>query len=285
MNRRSIIDYIGITIGSFIIAIALTAFLVPNRIAAGGISGLATVIFYITSFPIGITMLVINIPLFIAGVKIMGTSFGFKTIYGIISLSIFTDLLQPHMYAVTEDLLLASIYGGVLSGIGLGIVFRSRGTTGGTDLIASLINYFTGVTVGEGLLIADGIVVALAGIFFNLEVALYAAVTIFINSNTIDVVQEGLHFKKGVLIISDKADEINRMIVDGLNRGATRFEAKGGYTGEHKDVLLCVISRSEVSELKSAVSEIDKDAFIIISNVNEVLGEGFTEIAQYDNIE
>ncbi len=278
MNKRAVIDYIGITVGSLFVALALTVFLVPNRIAAGGISGLATVFYYITSFPIGVTMLAINIPLFFAGTKIMGASFGFRTIYGILSLSIFTDLLQPHMVSLTDDLLLASIYGGVLSGIGLGIVFRSRGTTGGTDLIASLINHFTGVTVGEGLLIADGIVVTLAGIFFNLEVALYAAVTIFITSNTIDTVQEGLHFKKGVLIISDKVDEINEMVVNDLNRGATRFEAKGGYTGAAKDVLLCVISRTEISELKKAITEIDKEAFVIISNVNEVLGEGFTEI-------
>lgn len=278
MNKKNIIEYLGITAGSFLIALALTVFLVPNRIAAGGVSGLATVIYYITSFPIGITMLIINIPLFLAGVKIMGKSFGVRTIYGIAALSIFTDLLQPHMISLTDDLLLASIYGGVVGGIGLGLVFRFRGTTGGTDLIASLINYYTGISVGEGLLIADGVVVTLAGIFFNLEVALYAAVTIFITSQTIDVIQEGLNFKKGVLIISDKAEEINQMVVDELNRGITEFEAKGGYTGEKKRVLLCIISRSEVSELKTAVSEIDRDAFVIISNVHEVLGEGFTEI-------
>jgi len=278
LNKKNIIEYLGITLGSFLIALALTVFLVPNRIAAGGVSGLATVIYYITSFPIGITMLIINIPLFLAGVKIMGKSFGVRTIYGIASLSIFTDLLQPHMTSLTDDLLLASIYGGVIGGIGLGLVFRFRGTTGGTDLIASLINYYTGISVGEGLLIADGVVVTLAGIFFNLEVALYAAVTIFITSQTIDVIQEGLNFKKGLLIISDKAEEINQMVVDDLNRSTTEFAAKGGYTGEKKRVLLCIISRSEVSEVKRAVADIDKDAFVIISNVHEVLGEGFTEI-------
>lgn len=279
MIKRTIIDYLGITVGSFLIAIALTVFLVPNRIAAGGVSGLATVIYYITSFPIGMTMLFINIPLFLAGVKIMGSSFGVRTIYGIVSLSVFTDFLQPYMSSLTDDLLLASIYGGVVTGLGLGIVFRSRGTTGGTDVIASLINYYTGITVGEGILIADGIVVSLAGIFFNLEVALYAAVTIFITSQTIDLVQEGLNFKKGVLIISSKADQINEMVVKDLNRGITEFEAKGGYTGDKKQVLLCIISRSEVSELKSEIAKIDQDAFVIISNVHEVLGEGFTEIA------
>lgn len=263
-----------------LIAISLTSFLVPNRIAAGGVSGLATVIYYISSFPIGVTMLIINVPLFFIGLKILGMRFGLRTIYGIITLSVFTDLLQPHMTALTNDLLLASIYGGVIGGIGLGIVFRSRGSTGGTDMIASLINYFTGITVGEGLLIADGVVVFLAGIFFNLEVALYALVTIFINSQTIDIVQEGLNVKKGVLIISDKNDAINEMIVKDLNRGSTEFEAKGGYTGNKKDVLLCVISRSEVSELKKEVAKIDQNAFIIINDVHEVLGEGFTLISQ-----
>lgn len=280
MLKRKIIEYIGMTVGSFLIALALTVFLVPNRIAAGGISGLATVIFYLTNFPIGITMLVFNIPLFLASMKIMGTGFGLKTIYGILTFSFFTDLLQPNVVALTDDLLLASIYGGVLGGIGLGIVFRSRGTTGGTDMIATLINYFTGITVGEGLLIADGIVVALAGIFFNIEVALYAAVTIFITSQTIDVVQEGLHIKKAVLIISDQAEEINKKIVNDLNRGTTKFKGEGGFTGSEKKVLMSIISRTEVSSLKKIVAEIDKDAFVVISNANEVIGEGFAEIAE-----
>ncbi|ADQ13949.1 YitT family protein [Halanaerobium hydrogeniformans] len=280
MVKRKILEYIGMTVGSFLIAVALTVFLVPNRIAAGGISGLATVIYYLTSFPIGITMLVINIPIFLASMKIMGTGFGMKTIYGIITFSLFTDLLQPNVVALTDDLLLASIYGGVLAGIGLGIVFRSRGTTGGTDMIATLINYFTGITVGEGLLIADGIVVILAGIFFNLEAALYAAVTIFITSQTIDVVQEGLHIKKAVLIISDHSEEINKKIVNELNRGTTKFKGEGGFTGRDKSVLMSIISRSEVSSLKKIVAEIDKEAFVVISNANEVIGEGFADIAE-----
>ncbi|ADO78035.1 YitT family protein [Halanaerobium praevalens] len=280
MKTRIFFDYLGITIGSFLIALALAVFLVPNRIAAGGVVGLATVIFYLTTFPIGITMLIINIPLFLTGLKIMGAGFGIRTIYGIISLSIFTDFLQPRMTALTNDLLLASIYGGILGGIGLGLVFRSRGTTGGTDMIASLVNHYTGITVGEGLLMADGIVVVLAGIFFNLEVALYAAITIFIQSQTIDIVQEGLNVKKGVLIISNKPDQITQMVVDNLNRSTTEFAAKGGYSCEEKKVLLCIISRSEVSELKKAVTDIDQDAFVIINDVHEVLGEGFTEIME-----
>ncbi|RCW43808.1 MULTISPECIES: YitT family protein [unclassified Halanaerobium] len=279
MKKRIILDYIGITVGSFLMALALTVFLVPNKIAAGGVSGLSTVIFYLTGFPIGIMMLIFNVPIFLTGIKIMGMSFGLRTIYGIVILSIFTDLLQLYMTSLTNDLLLASIYGGVLGGIGLGLVFRSRGTTGGTDMVAALINYYTGISVGQGLLLADGFVVTLAGIFFNLEAALYAAITIFITSKTIDVIQEGLNIKKEALIISKKADQINKRLVDELNRGVTKFEARGGYTDEKKQVLLCVISRSELTELKAVVAEVDPEAFVAINNVNEVLGEGFADIA------
>ncbi len=267
-----------ITVGSFLIAVALNYFLVPNKIAAGGVSGLATVIYYLAGFPIGITMLVLNIPLFLAGLKVLGRSFGARTIYGIITLSLITDLLEPMAVNVTTDLLLASIYGGVLAGLGLGLVFKARGTTGGTDMIASLLNNYTGLSVGQGLMLADGIVVLLAGILFNLEVALYASITIFITSKTIDVVQEGLNIKKEALIISDKSRKINQRIINELNRGVTLFPAEGGYTGKKRDVLLCIISRSEVTTLKEMVAEIDQDAFVIISNIHEVLGEGFAEI-------
>jgi uncharacterized membrane-anchored protein YitT (DUF2179 family) len=254
--------------------------LIPNKIAAGGISGLATVFYYLAEFPVGITMLIINIPILILGMKILGASFGARTIYGIIMLSIFTDLFQPIVVDITNDLLLAAIYGGLVTGAGLGIVFRSRGTTGGTDMIARLIHKFSGFSVGQSLLIADGFVVTLAGIFFSLEVALYAAISIFINSKTIDVIQEGLDISKAAQIISDKPGDIEKMIIDELSRGVTGFQARGGYTGKNKEVLLCIISRSEVTKLKQLVYEIDEDAFVIITSVHEVLGEGFQEVSE-----
>lgn len=276
--RQVFLDYLGITLGSLLTALGLTIFLVPNKIAAGGVSGLATVIFYLTHIPVGIMMLVINIPLFIAGVKILGRSFGARTIYGIITLSVFTDILQPVVPVLTKDLLLATIYGGILGGLGLGLVFRAKGTTGGTDMVAMLINHFTGLSTGQGLLLADGFVVMLAGFFFNIEVALYAALTIFINSKTIDLVQEGFSLTRATFIISSKPDKIREGIISNLDRGVTILEGYGGYTGEEKDVLFCIISRSEVTKLKRMVYEIDPRAFVIIADVHEVLGEGFKQI-------
>ena len=276
--KRIIIDCLGIALGAAITALALTVFLIPNKIAAGGISGLATVLYYLFEFRVGITMLVINIPILLTGMKILGATFGARTIYGIIMLSIFTELFQPIVPDITNDLLLASIYGGLLTGMGLGIVFKFRGTTGGTDMIARLIHHYSGFSVGQGLLIADGFVVTMAGIFFNLEVALYAAITIFITSKTIDVIQEGMDISKAALIISDQKEELENTILDELGRGVTSFQARGAYTDKDREVLLCIISRSEVTRLKSMVHEIDEDSFVIITAVHEVLGEGFQEV-------
>lgn len=279
-KKQFLIDMIGITAGSAITALALAAFLIPNKIAAGGVSGLATVIYYIFGFPVGITMLVLNVPIFIAGVKFIGFSFGARTIYGMIILSLFVDIFQQFVPALTQDILLATIYGGIVGGLGLGLVFNSKGTTGGTDMIARLINHFTGYSVGQSLLIADGFVVTMAGIFFNLEVALYAALTIFISSKTIDVLQEGIGFSKAAFIISKNPDRIRQGIIDGLDRGVTVLKGYGGYTGDEKDVLLCIISRSELVKLKRLVHQIDSKAFVIITTVHEVLGEGFKETVE-----
>ncbi len=279
-GKRILIDFIGITIGSALLALSLSLFLIPNKIAAGGLSGLATIIYYWTGLPVGTMTLLMNIPLFIAGVKFLGRSFGARTIYGMILYSLFIDLFQPLVPVITKDLLLASIYGGVLGGLGLGIVFLSKGTTGGTDMIARLINHFTNLSMGQGLLLADGIVVLLAGVFFSAEVALYAAITIFINSKTIDLVQEGINYKKAAFIISGESEDIKINIMEELDRGVTVLKGEGGFTGQEKNVLYCIINRAELSKLKRMVYSHDQNAFMIISNVHEVLGEGFKEIAK-----
>ena len=278
IKNKVLLDYLGITFGSALTALALTIFLIPNKIAAGGVSGLATVVYYLTNFPVGIMMLIFNIPIFFLGVRVLGASFGARTIYGMIILSLFTDLLQPLVSPLTNDFLLATIYGGALGGLGLGIVFNSRGTTGGTDMVARLINHYTSFSIGQGLLLADGLVVLLAGIFFNAEVALYAAITILISSKTIDLVQEGFDIAKAVLIISPESERVKAEVINELDRGLTILKGYGGYTGNDKNVLLCIISRSEVVKLKRLVYQVDPDAFMIITNVHEALGEGFKEI-------
>lgn len=277
-RKRIILDYLGITVGSALLALSLAVFLIPNKIAAGGLSGLATIIYYWTGWPVGIMTFIMNIPLFFAGIKFLGRSFGPRTIYGMVIFSLFTDILQPIVPVLTRDLLLATIYGGVVGGIGLGLVFLSKGTTGGTDMIARLINHFTNFSMGRGLLLADGLVVLLAGIFFNPEVALYAAISIFINSKTVDLVQEGFDYKKAAFIISKDSKEIMLKIIEELDRGVTVLKGHGGYTGEDKNVLYCIINRVELTKLKRMVYNIDQDAFMIISDVADVLGEGFNKI-------
>lgn len=277
MLKQEMRSYLGITAGCGLTGLGLVLFLVPNKIAAGGVSGLATVLHYVLGVPVGLTMLVLNIPLFMAGLKFLGFQFGLKTLYGTLVLSLFTDALSLVLRPPTFDPLLASIYGGMLTGVGLGVVFRFGGSTGGTDLAALLFRRFLPVSAGVGLLVADALVITLAGMVFNMELALYALLALFLTSRAIDAVQEGGGFAKAALIISDHSEEIARSILTELDRGATGIQGRGLYTKRERELLLVVVQRSEVSRLKNLVASIDPRAFVIVSNVHEVLGEGFRE--------
>ncbi len=277
MKRQIVYDYFVITIGSLVTAMGLVMFLVPNKIASGGVSGLATVIYYLFNLPVGKVILILNIPLFIAGIREMGTKFGMRTLYGIIVLSLGIDLLTPYLPVITHDPILAAIYGGGIVGIGLGLVFKAKGTTGGTDLVAQLINKYTDISVGKALLMVDFCIIVLAGIVFNAELALYALISLVLTSHMIDLVQQGLNIAKATLIISDSAKDIKKTIIHQMGRGVTVLRGKGGFTNNNKDVLLCIIDRSEVSDLKRLVHTIDREAFVIITEVHEALGEGFNE--------
>jgi uncharacterized membrane-anchored protein YitT (DUF2179 family) len=275
--RKNIMAFLVITLGSLLIALGLDMFLIPNRIAAGGVSGLATLIFYVFGAPVGITMLVINVPLFLASLRLLGARFGLNTLYGFLTLSLFVDALEPIIESPTQDPLLAAVYGGVITGVGLGLVFRAGGTTGGTDLAAQLLLKYYSTSSGQALLFFDGLVIVLAAFVFSTELALYALIAVFISSRVIDVVQEGLGYGRAAFIISDKGDEIAEAIMTRLDRGATFLEGRGAYRQQQKKVLLTVVNRSEITRLKVLVSEIDSTAFVVVANANEVLGEGFKE--------
>jgi uncharacterized membrane-anchored protein YitT (DUF2179 family) len=276
--KRAFLEYLGIGLGCLMTAVGLIIFLVPNKIAAGGVSGLATLIYYLTGFPVGTAMLLFNIPLFIIGVKVLGRHMGFRTLFGIVILSVGTDLLGPFFPVLTHDPLLASLYGGAVCGVGMGLVFKFRGTTGGTDLVASLLHrFFPTISIGQGLLIVDAFVIALAGLVFSAELALYAVVALFISSKVIDLIQEGFNLAKALFIISDHADEICVDILEKMGRGVTTLCGKGGYTGQPKNVLLVVVSRTEVAEVKALTLGRDPRAFVILTDVHEVMGEGFQE--------
>ncbi|KUO50362.1 MAG: hypothetical protein APF76_11690 [Desulfitibacter sp. BRH_c19] len=274
-----VIEYFGILVGVVLTALALVLFLVPNKIAAGGVSGLATVVFHTLGFPVGITMLTINIPLFIFSVKALGVRYGIKTLFGTITIAIVVDYLEPIVTPLTTDPFLAALYGGILAGIGIGIVFKFGGTTGGTDLGAQLLKKFTGMSSGQGLLIIDAFVITIAALFFNVELALFALIALFATSKVIDLVQEGFHYARAAFIISNAPDEITKEIFEKLNRGVTILKGKGAYSGKERDVILVVISQPEVTRLKVLVHGIDNSAFIIITHIHEALGEGFKSLS------
>lgn len=273
-------DYIAITFGTIIMALSLNMFLVPNTIAPGGVSGIAIVIQNITNgfLKIEVTNLLINIPLFIAGVLVLGKSFGVKTLYAIVSLSFFLRVL-PHSIATT-NLLLASIFGGLLIGIGIGIIFKFGGTTGGTDLSAAIIhNYFPSISIPKLMASIDIIVVIFAGIVDKkLDTALYSIISLYILVKVIDQILEGLSYSKAFLIISNKPQELGNAILHEIDRGATVLKGKGMYTGDDRDVLLCVVNRAEITKLKNLINRLDKSAFVMVTEIHEVLGEGFTQI-------
>mgnify|MGYP000951244284 FL=1 len=276
MVKKVVFGYGGVLVGVIIAALGVSYFLVPAKIAAGGVSGLATVAYYLTRLPVGVTMLLLNIPLFLLSWRIIGPVFGAKTLFGTIAMSVFVDLFNQFAVPLTTDLLLAAIYGGVLSGIGLGIAFRSGGSTGGTDMAAQLVARFFPTSVGQALLIVDGFVIILAGIAFGLELAMYALIAVFIATKTVDVVQEGQSYAKACLIISDDPEPIGERIMERLERGVTMLDGRGMYTKYEKQILLAIVSRMEIATVKAIVAELDQKAFVIIYDVHEVLGEGFT---------
>lgn len=278
MVKKLIRDYSGITFGVLLTGLGLDMFLIPNKIAAGGVSGIGTILYYLFGIQVGLTMLIINIPLFLLSVKQLGIQIGMRSLYGTISLSILIDLLAKKLPTPTHNPILAAVYGGILVGLGIGIVFKFNGTTGGTDLAAALIRRLTGHAVGFLLFTIDGLVIIAAGLVFNAELALLALITVYLTGRIIDLVQEGFNYAKAVFIISDDSDSIADAVLKQLDRGVTAMSGRGAFTGTDKEVLLSVVGRSEISRLKELVREIDPSAFVIVTDVHEVLGEGFKRI-------
>lgn len=274
---KTIFSYFSIGVGVFLMSIGLAYFLAPNTIAPGGVTGFAIVIEKTTKIPIYITNLVINIPLFILGAKILGKITALKTLYATVLLSFFLKILPPAI--LTYDLLLAAIFGGVLAGIGLGIVFKFGGTTGGTDLAGAILNRkFPSFSIATFMMMIDILVVAFAGIVERkIETSLYSVISMFVTIKVIDMILEGIGYLKGFFIITTKPEEISEKLMKDLDRGVTSLAGKGMYTKEEKDVLLCVVNRSQFSQTKEIVKQVDPKAFIMVTEMYEVLGEGFKE--------
>ncbi|MFD0680797.1 MULTISPECIES: YitT family protein [unclassified Paenibacillus] len=267
-------EYILLLLGSLLIATSFNMFLNPNKIASGGTTGISIIIRQLFGIEPALTQWALNIPLFLVGLWLLGRKFGAKTAVGSVLLPLLV-LLTRGLPSLTDNLLLASIYGGILIGIGLGLVFRGKGSTGGLDLAAQLVHRFTGMSLGLAVAMLDGMVILAAGIVLSPEKALYALIGLFVTSKTINVVQIGFNYSKVAFIISGHADVIKQVILTELDRGVTMLQATGGYTGEARMVLMVVVGQTEVSRLKELVKATDPGAFVILSDTNEVLGEGF----------
>lgn len=280
MRRHPALDYAVVLLGSLLVALSLNWFLVPNRIAAGGVSGFATVIHHLFGLPVGAVMLSLNVPLFVWSLLVLGSRFGVKTLLGAVATSIFADLTAGVVDPLTQDPFLAAIYGGILSGVGIGITFRAGGSTGGTDIAAQLLHHYLRRGLGRMLLAADGLVILFAGLAFNAELALYAFLAVFVSSRVIDVIQEGGTYAKAAFIVSERYREIAREVLYGMERGVTELKGQGMFTGASRPVLFVIVTRPEIARLRQIVAAIDPRAFMVVTDVSEVLGEGFGSLGE-----
>ncbi len=272
-------SYILISIGVLIVALGICFFLIPANLATGGITGLSMIIHdLVPSISIGQILLILNVILFVVGFLSIGKEFGAKTIYASFLLT-GTIYLFDTFYKVTEpvvdDLLVNLIVGILIQGVGLGIVFNQEASTGGTDIIAKILNKFFHLDIGKSLLIADFAVVTLAAYSFGIDLAIYAFLGILMNGLIIDTVIEGFNQKLSVSVVSTQSDTIQKFIVDQLERGATIYSAKGAYTMKDKEIVNSIMDKKQFIRLRGFVKAVDPDAFVTVSNVREVLGEGF----------
>lgn len=274
---RFTIDIIYLLIGAAIVGVAFSIFLYPNGIATGGVSGISTILGHLVGFNPAYTQWAINIPLFILGLILLGGKFGVKTFIGtaFLPLVIYFCLDVAKLTPWTYDPLLGSLFGGIGVGLGLGLVFRGKASTGGTDLVAQILHKYTGLSLGVAVLAIDGLVVAAAAFAFSVEFALYALIGLYVTSKTIDLVQVGLGYAKVAYIISSEPDQIRHALLNDLDRGVTKLAATGGFTDHERPVLMCVVHQTEVTKLKHLVMQYDPNAFVIVHQANEVLGEGF----------
>lgn len=278
---RTLIKIAAVLFGSFLYAAAIQYFLIPNDIPMGGISGIAMIINRFTDWPVGIMIIAMNVPLFLISAKKLGVQFMVASLFGMIASSVMIDVLAARPHVLTTDPFLTCIYGGILLGIGLGIVYRAGATTGGSDIIAKLMRKkYAHINLGTFILIIDILIIGTYAIVFDKwESALYALIAMFLGSKLIDIVLYGASASKMCYIISDHPEEVKSFILEKLDKGVTILDGYGGYSGDKKKVLLCVIHPRQIVEIRAAVKNIAPDAFIIITDAKEVFGQGFSDVS------
>ena len=276
--RTTIKDILFIIVGTAMAGAAYAFFIIPQRIVPGGVGAISIVLHYFFKISFGISYTILNIPVFLWGMKEIGKKFGIRSIVGILLISIFSDTFAHFFKDVnlTNNLLLGSLYGGLFLGAGLGFVFKGRGSTGGTDIIGRIMSKHTGMPIGQSILMVDAIIIVASSFtFHSIDIMLVSFITLFVSSKMIDIILEGRSYARAAIIFTNKGKKIGEMINKELNRGVTIMAGKGSYTGEARDVLFSVIHRREEEHLREMVREIDTEAFIVITEVSEVLGKGF----------
>lgn len=279
LSREWFKVYSLIMVGTFIMAAGFVLFISPYKLAPGGVYGIAIILHHLFGFPIGLSALVMDIPLTILGIKILGPRFGIKTVVGFLATSFWVSLLEwtyGYKPLVENDALLSAIFGGVLIGLGLGLVFKSRATSGGSDIIAMIFAKYTHLPIGQLMIIVDSVIVLIGlAAFGKWEIPLYSWIVIFISGKIIDVVLQGLDYDKTLFIVSEKHEAIRHKILTDLNRGGTILNGKGMYNGQDKSIIFTVVNRRELAILKDFINKTDPNAFLTVLNANEILGEGF----------
>jgi uncharacterized membrane-anchored protein YitT (DUF2179 family) len=281
-SLRWIKNYSMILIGAFIMASGFVLFITPYKIVPGGVYGISIVLHYLLGTPVGMMALAFDIPLTLIGIKILGPRFGIKTVIGFLATAIFMDSIT-YFYGseplVVGDALLSSIFGGLFIGVGLGLIFKAKATSGGSDIVAMIIGKYTKMPIGQLIIIVDSAIVLVGLIAFDdWKIPLYSLIVIFITGKVVDVILEGMSYDKVLFIISDKSMEIRDKIVKDLNRGGTFLNGEGMYKRDEKSIIFTVVSRREMSMLREFVNNIDPNAFVTAINSNEILGNGFKSL-------
>ncbi len=277
---RLYVDILLIIIGAGLSALAYPMFLIPLKIVPGGVSGLSIVIHHLTGFPVGLTGFVLNIPILIAGFILIGKVFALRTIIGMTLCNLLIDFFTyiVKVPAVTDDMLLGSIFGGILLGLGLGIIFLANASTGGSDVIGQIISKYSNFTAGIGIMITDFLVISLSGIVFrSFELPLYGYTSLIISSTLIDRVMQGSDYARGVFIITEKKELVKEFIFIYLERGITEFHGRTGFSQKETDIVFTAIGMKQLPILKRYVKKIDPEAFIVVTDVFEIIGKGFSQ--------
>ncbi|WP_054949222.1 YitT family protein [Numidum massiliense] len=265
-----------VILGSFIFAFGINYFAIPNHLAEGGVTGITLLLKYLFDWSPALTNLMLNLPLLIIGWRELGRTPMVYTVISTTATSVALWMTNGIGEPMKDDMLLAALYAGVMIGIGIGIIFRFNGTSGGSAIIARLMEKHLGWSVGRSLFLVDLAVVATSAYFLGRDIAMYTIVSLYVGARVIDIVQEGVYSAKAAIIVSSAPAEISSYLIKEMNRGATLLKGRGGFTGNDKEVLYCVVNKSEISRLKKLVHHVDPYAFIVVSDVQEVLGEGFT---------